>query len=198
MNKKEHGKLSHEEFFKIAILRLRDMSRSRGIHSVFSGFNQAFREYFGDDPIKVTQELARLGKVEIRPVRGGVMIYLPGEAPQSRRDLGKEVLKKIFNQSSEYDKGLIEKVLREVISEDIKKFPEDFLVGCKEDEMLEMKIPGTPLDIDSNSKTTLFHQKGISVMKQKIHQKQNTLFMPIRLDKKRLKYQKIIGFYLKL
>jgi len=159
MNKKEHGKLSHEEFFKIAILRLRDMSRSRGIHSVFSGFNQAFREYFGDDPIKVTQELARLGKVEIKPVRGGVMIYLPGEAPQSRRDLGKEVLKKIFNQSSEYDKGLIEKVLREVISEDIKKFPEDFLVGCKEDEMLEMKIPGTPLDIDSNSKTTVISPK---------------------------------------
>ncbi len=38
--------LSHEEFVKRAIIKLRDISKSRGIHSVFSGFNQAFRIYF--------------------------------------------------------------------------------------------------------------------------------------------------------
>ena len=159
MNRKGQEKLSYEEFFKIAILKLRDISKSRGIHSVFSGFNQAFREYFGEDPIKITQELASKGKIEIRPVRGGVMIYLPGEAPQSRADLGKTALSKILNQSPEYDEGLVEKVLSEVVSEGIKTFPEDFLEGCGQGEMFEIKIPGTPLDIDSNSQTTVISPK---------------------------------------
>jgi len=148
-------KLNYEEFFKMAILKLRNISKSRGIHSVFSGFNQAFREYFGEDPIKVTQELASEGKIEIRPVKKGVMIYLPGEAPKSRADLGKTALSKILNESPEYDKGLVEKVLGEVVSEGIKTFPKDFLEGNVGDELFEIGLPGTPLHIDSNSQTTV-------------------------------------------
>lgn len=155
MDRKEREKLNYEEFFKMAILKLRDISKSRGIHSVFSGFNQAFREYFGEDPIKVTQELASEGKIEIRPVKKGVMIYLPGEAPQSRADLGKTALSKILNESPEYDKGLVEKVLSEVVSEGIKTFPEDFIEGCVGDEVFEVGLPGTPLHIDSNSQTAV-------------------------------------------
>ena len=128
---------------------------SRGIHSVFSGFNQAFREYFGEDPIKITQELASRGKIELRPVKRGVMIYLPGEAPQSRDTLGKKALSKIFNQSPQYEEGLIEKVIRDVVSEDIKKFPDDFIEGFGDDEILEIKLPGMPLHIDPNSQTTV-------------------------------------------
>lgn len=159
MNKKEQEKLNYEEFFKIAILKLRNISKSRGIHSVISGFNQAFREYFGEDPIKITQELVNKGKIEIRPVKRGVMIYLPGEAPQSRDDLGKKALSKIFNQPREYEEGLFEKVISEVASEGIKTFPENFLEECWPDEMIEIKIPGTPLDIDSNSKSTVISKE---------------------------------------
>jgi hypothetical protein len=43
-------KLSYEEFFKLAILRLRNTSKSLGIHSVFTGFNQAFH---GEDAIEM-------------------------------------------------------------------------------------------------------------------------------------------------
>lgn len=154
MDRKER-KMNYEEFLKIAILKLRNISKSRGIHSVFSGFNEAFREYFGEDPIKVTQELASNGKIEIRPVKGGVMIYLPGDAPKSRADLGKTALSKILNDSPEYDKGLVEKVLSEVVSEGIKTFPEDFLEGYIGDEMFEIGLPGTPLHIDSNSQTVV-------------------------------------------
>ena len=82
---------NYEEFFKLAIVRLRNTSKSLGIHSVYSGFNQAFREYFKEDPIKITQALSNDGKIAIRPVKGGVMIYLPGEAP-TRAESGKEVL----------------------------------------------------------------------------------------------------------
>ena len=154
MSRKETKKLNYEEFFKMAVLKLRDVSRSHGIHSVFSGFNQAFREYFDEDPIKVTQELAGKGKIGIRPVKGGVMIYLPGEAPKSRADLGKTALSKILNEPPGYDKGLVEEVLSEVAPEGIKTFPEDFLEEFVEDEeMLEIAVHGTPLQLDSNSQT---------------------------------------------
>lgn len=147
-------KLNYEEFFKIAVLRLRDTSKSLGIHSVFTGFNQAFREYFDEDPIKVTQELASKGKIGIRPVKGGVMIYLPGEGPKQVKDLGKKALSKMFSEPPEHDKGLIEQVLNEIAPDVIKKFPEDFLEGDIEGEsMLEIELPGTPIQLDSNSKS---------------------------------------------
>ena len=146
-------KLTYEEFFQKAILKLRDTSKSKGIHSVFSGFNQAFREYFGEDPIKVTQELAKAGKIEIRPVKGGVMIYLLGEAPSSKSDSGKEALFKILNEPSEHDKGLVEKVISEVAAKGIKTFPEDFIKMCAEEEMGEINVPGTALQLESASQT---------------------------------------------
>ena len=81
--------LTPEEFVRRAIVRLRDLSKSRGIHSVFSGFNAEFRGYFHEDPVKVTQDLARQGKIEMRICRGGAMLYLPGEAQQSKTHLDK-------------------------------------------------------------------------------------------------------------
>jgi uncharacterized alkaline shock family protein YloU len=75
-------KMSHEEFIKRAIVKLRK-DNYKGIHTVYSGFNQAFKKHFGDDdPIKVTNELAAQGKIVVRPVRGGVMLYLPEDAPK--------------------------------------------------------------------------------------------------------------------
>ena len=82
------SKLSPEEFVKLAIARLR-LENYKGIHSVYSGFNEAFKSYFdGANPIDATGELARLGKITLRPVKGGVMLYVPGEGPEmSRGDL---------------------------------------------------------------------------------------------------------------
>ncbi|MGQ9672039.1 MAG: hypothetical protein ACUVV5_02760 [Candidatus Aminicenantales bacterium] len=86
-------KLSEEEFVKKAILSLRT-EPFKGIHSVYSGFNEAFKKYFdGEDPVKVTTRMAAEGKIAIRPVRGGVILYLPGDAPQTSR--ADEALKKI-------------------------------------------------------------------------------------------------------
>lgn len=87
-------KLSHEEFVKKAIVSLRKEGY-RGIHTVYSGFNVAFKKYFdGENPVEVTNRLAKEGKIVIRPVKGGVMLYLPEEAPiaPSLRD---EALKKM-------------------------------------------------------------------------------------------------------
>lgn len=89
----EEGKLSKEEFVVRAIKKLR--GKYRGIHCVFSGFNEAFRQYFGEDPRGTTQELAAKGIIVIRPVKGGVMLYLKGEAPQA----GDDALRKILEEA---------------------------------------------------------------------------------------------------
>ena len=87
------GKLNHEEFVKKAIVSLRKPGY-KGIHTVFSGFNEAFKRYFeGENPVEVTQKLAEEEKIVLRPVKGGVMIYLPEDAPV--RTSGDDALKKM-------------------------------------------------------------------------------------------------------
>ena len=77
----EKPKLTEEEFIRKAVKKLR--GKYKGIHTVYSGFNTAFKDYFGTNPIDATQRLASEGKINIRPVKGGVMIYLPEDAPNT-------------------------------------------------------------------------------------------------------------------
>ncbi|GAB4489751.1 MAG: hypothetical protein OHK006_21820 [Thermodesulfovibrionales bacterium] len=86
-------KLNHEEFVRKAIVSLRKEGY-KGIHTVYSGFNEAFKKYFaGENPIEVTNRLAQEGKIVIRPVKGGVMLYLPEDIPADRNP--DSVLKKM-------------------------------------------------------------------------------------------------------
>jgi hypothetical protein len=87
-------KLTHEEFISKAIVSLRKEGY-KGIHTVYSGFNNAFKKYFeGDNPVDATNAMAKNDKVIIRPVKGGVMLYLPEDiTPQ--KDIGDEALKKM-------------------------------------------------------------------------------------------------------
>ena len=77
----EVKKLTEEEFVAQAIKKLRK-DPYRGIHSVYSGFNEAFRKYFNTSPVEATSRLASEGKIETRPFKGGMMLFLPGEAPK--------------------------------------------------------------------------------------------------------------------
>lgn len=75
------SKLSYEAFVRKAIVALRERG-SNGIHSVHSGFNDDFKKYYeGEDPMEAINRLASEGKIEIVPMRDGIMLYLPGEAP---------------------------------------------------------------------------------------------------------------------
>jgi hypothetical protein len=88
------GDLTPEEFVLKAIERLRTPPY-KGIHTVWSGFNEAFREYFPLlDPVEFTNQLAKGGKIVIRPAKKGVLIYKADEAPSIT--LGKDALKKII------------------------------------------------------------------------------------------------------
>lgn len=68
--------VTEEEFVIAAIKELR-REPYKGIHSVYSGFNEAFRRQFGKDPVEVTTRMRDQGKIIIRPSRNGVMLYLP-------------------------------------------------------------------------------------------------------------------------
>lgn len=74
------SRLSHAEFALRAIARLRKPPY-KGIHSVYSGFNKAFAEYFGEDPIKAVQKLEQGRVILMRPAKGGATIYKFDEAP---------------------------------------------------------------------------------------------------------------------
>ena len=85
-------KLSKEEFVKRAIQKLRT-GEYKGIHTVYSGFNKAFRKYFdGADPVEATKELAKKGIIVSRRARGGAYIVLAEDAT----DNSQKVLDKIL------------------------------------------------------------------------------------------------------
>jgi len=108
----EERKLSEEEFVLQAIKKLRK-EPFRGIHSVYSGFNEAFRKYFGTNPVEVTSRLAAEGKIETRPFKGGAMLFLLGEAP--KRPSSEEIIELILERGN---RNLSEE---EFITEAIKK-----------------------------------------------------------------------------
>jgi hypothetical protein len=104
----EARKVTEEEFILQAIKRLRK-EPFRGIHSVFSGFNEAFRKYFGTNPVEATSRLADEKKIETRPFKGGMMLFLPGEAP--KRLSSEEVIQLILesgNRSLSEEEFIIE------------------------------------------------------------------------------------------
>ena len=86
----EKPKLTEEEFVRKAVKKLR--GKYKGIHTVYSGFNTAFKEYFGTNPVEATQRLVSEGKINIRPVKGGVMIYLPEDAPNTVENVLEKIL----------------------------------------------------------------------------------------------------------
>lgn len=98
MSKKSQKKLSHKEFVERGIKRLRKPPY-RGIHVVFSGFNYAFREYFGEDPRPILDKLVSEGFISLRPVKGGALIVLTSDLYESEKssDDGAAVLGKILD-----------------------------------------------------------------------------------------------------
>lgn len=97
-NLKPGEKLSEEEFVLKAIKKLRTKN-FRGIHVVYSGFNEAFRKYFNADPIESIKKLEEKGVVVTRPVKGGVMLYDANEyiTPNSKKKGMSDTLSKILD-----------------------------------------------------------------------------------------------------
>lgn len=91
----EEIRLTHEQFVMLAIAKLKH-PKYKGLHSVYSGFNDAFRDYYpGEDPVAAVKALVKAGKFVTRPSKRGVLIFLPGDAEDVSPDavLGKMGLK---------------------------------------------------------------------------------------------------------
>lgn len=85
------SKLTEEEFVTKALDALKKPPY-KGIHTVYSGFNKAFIEYFSKAPKDTVMRMEAEGKLETRPAKGGFMLYKPGEGPGQtsvREALGK-------------------------------------------------------------------------------------------------------------
>lgn len=70
-------RLTPEAFVLKAITTLKT-EKFKGIHVVRSGFNQAFRDYFGNeaDPIATTTQMRKDGKIAVFLAKGGASLYL--------------------------------------------------------------------------------------------------------------------------
>ena len=90
-------KLSYLKYTQRAIRALRN-EKSKGIHVVYSSFYSSFRLYFDEEPRPIIDQLVKDGLIESKIVKGGIMIYHPGEAPKSRDKTAKEVVDKILSE----------------------------------------------------------------------------------------------------
>lgn len=96
-------KLTPEQFVLLAIQKLPAIEprngkayKGRSIHTVYSQFNAAFRDYFDKAcPVEATKQLAAAGKISMLVVRGGAMIAGPGVLPKREQVSPKEALKKM-------------------------------------------------------------------------------------------------------
>ena len=85
-------KLSKEDFVLQAIKNLRKPPKYMGIHVRYSGFNQAFKEYFGEEARATVDAMAAESRIQKRFAKGGVMIYLPGDIPKVTESALKTIL----------------------------------------------------------------------------------------------------------
>lgn len=83
--------------FVINAIRVLRRPPFKGIHSVYSGLNRNFGLNYGLDKAQTIEAIGKVvasGVVSSRPVKGGIMLYIPGEMPGSTRD--DDVLGKIL------------------------------------------------------------------------------------------------------
>jgi hypothetical protein len=82
-------KLSEVEFTRKAVKALRTMSKDgtrqyKGIHTVYSGFNMAFKTYFEKDPIEAVSAMVVAGDIIGHACKGGYYIGLPEDNPNAK------------------------------------------------------------------------------------------------------------------
>lgn len=86
-------RIAKEKFAVSAIRKLRT-GKYKGIHTVYSGFNQAWKEYFGDDPVIGVNKLIADGHITGHPAKHGFQIGLLEDAPNGKNTT--EILNKIL------------------------------------------------------------------------------------------------------
>lgn len=68
-------KIPPEEFVIESILNSR-RAIYEGIHSIYSGFNEAFKKNYGEDPTNTLQKLESEGKIKIKKYKTGLVLFI--------------------------------------------------------------------------------------------------------------------------
>lgn len=75
MSAKSNSKMPYKDFVEKAIKALRKPPY-KGIHVVYTNFNDAFRQYYNEDPRPIIDKLVAEGFLVSRPAKGGAIITL--------------------------------------------------------------------------------------------------------------------------
>lgn len=79
----EHGQTDEaKDAFTFLSLDLLKNEKYKGIHTVYQGFNDAFRQHFPtSDPVVHVNAMRDAGKIAVIPVKKGVRLYWPEDKP---------------------------------------------------------------------------------------------------------------------
>lgn len=94
------SKMDYKDFVTKAIKSLREPPY-KGIHVVYSNFNNAFRQYYDEDPRPIIDKMITEGFLVSRVTRGGAIIMLASDVDENAKvENGSSVaLAKILTQS---------------------------------------------------------------------------------------------------
>lgn len=99
--KVETKQLAHLDFIKLAIETRENPDKGKGLHARFSGFNELFKTYYKLDDVSeviaIVDTLVGKGKIAKRPCKGGVMLYLPQDAPPERENKAESMLARMLD-----------------------------------------------------------------------------------------------------
>lgn len=73
-----NDKLPYREFVERSIKALRQPPY-KGIHVVYTNFNNAFRQYYEEDPRPIIDKMVAEGFLVSRPAKGGAIITLASD-----------------------------------------------------------------------------------------------------------------------
>ena len=95
-----NSKMTYKEFVECSIKALREPPY-KGIHVVYSNFNNAFRQYYDEDPRPIIDKMVEDGFLVSRPARGGAIIMLAVDTDEKMKKADTDasaVLAKILTQ----------------------------------------------------------------------------------------------------
>lgn len=76
--------MTPEQYVLAAITAHKKETGRAGLQPVWSGFNVRFKEKFPKiDPVELTKDMAEHHVIAIRPIKGGVLLFLPGDSTSS-------------------------------------------------------------------------------------------------------------------
>jgi hypothetical protein len=123
---------SEEIQFTMAAIKALPQEGRKGIHSVWSQYNEVFKGKFpGRNPIAVTNGMKEMGLIDIRPWTGGVLIFKKGDMNSQKLEEAKAKIEAELKGSHVLRKNVVKSEVVKLVDPKIVKINglEDILNG---------------------------------------------------------------------